>query len=69
MSYASLRDVKLAPRALFKKDHPRAIDQHINYFGGDAGETSVVDPCGEAFLASLDSEEGRAAAFLVEVAS
>ena len=40
------------PRRRFKPDRPRAIDRHIDYFGGTAGWTS--DPCGEALLDCLD---------------
>jgi hypothetical protein len=37
---------------LFKPDHPRAIDQHIDYFGGATEPTSDMeaDVCGEMIL-------------------
>lgn len=60
---------RAARRALFKRDHPRAIDQYINYFGGAAGERTGVDPCGEALLDSFASEEPLPAASIVEVRS
>jgi hypothetical protein len=44
-----------ARELLFKPDHPRAIDRHIDYFGG-ATETlaeSDGDRCGESFLEAL----------------
>ena len=38
---------------LYKSDHPRAIDQHIDFFG-DGGLSDVAgDGCGELFLESL----------------
>jgi hypothetical protein len=41
-----------APDVLFKADRPRAIDQHIDYFGGGPQATPRADedPCGEALL-------------------
>jgi hypothetical protein len=36
---------------LFKADHPREIDRHIAFFGGD--ETATRDMCGEALLDAL----------------
>lgn len=44
----------VAARWLFKRDHPRTIDQYIDYFGGAFAEGRLVDPCGEAFLESLE---------------
>ena len=44
-----------ARELLFKPDHPRAIDQYIDYFGG-AGEAPAEtddDSCGEALLERL----------------
>ncbi len=47
------RDARGVTRAtLFKADHPRAIDLHIDYFGSPRTE-GAADPCGEAFLDSL----------------
>lgn len=37
--------------ALFKADHPRQIDRHIAFFGGD--EPAARDMCGEALLDAL----------------
>jgi hypothetical protein len=49
---------RTARSALFKRDHPRAIDQFINFFGGAAGESTVGgDPCGEALLDAIEPEE------------
>ena len=41
------------PRArdLFKADHPRDIDRHIGFFGGE--DTTRRDMCGEALLDAL----------------
>jgi hypothetical protein len=41
------------PRArdLFKADHPRDIDRHIAFFGGE--DTTRRDMCGEALLDAL----------------
>ena len=44
-----------ARELLFKPDRPRAIDRHIDYFGG-VNETlaeSDDDRCGDAFLEAL----------------
>jgi hypothetical protein len=62
MSHSILaRDIEPTTRtarsALFKRDRPRAIDQFINFFGGAAGESTVGDPCGEALLDAIASEE------------
>jgi hypothetical protein len=49
-------------RSLFKPDRPRAIDQHIDFFGDDGGPAR--DMCGEVLLDALtgapsdDDEEG-----------
>jgi hypothetical protein len=39
----------------FKPDHPRAIDQYIDYFGGADGASTVAgdDVCGETVLERL----------------
>lgn len=43
-----------ARRLFFKADHPRAIDQHIDYFGGAGAAAAVGDElCGEALLERL----------------
>jgi hypothetical protein len=41
---------------LFKADHPRVIDQYIDYFGGASREGDV---CGELLLDLLDSRGSR----------
>ena len=46
MTHASQR-----PQALFKADHPRDIDRHIDFFGRHEGATH--DMCGEALLDAL----------------
>jgi hypothetical protein len=33
----SPREIRLVARGLLKLDRPRAIDRHIDYFGGPAG--------------------------------
>ena len=55
------------PRArdLFKPDHPRDIDRHIAFFGGQ--EATSRDMCGEALLDALtqgssDEDEGTSCA-------
>jgi hypothetical protein len=42
-------------RLFFKPDHPRAIDQHIDYFGGAGGASAAAgdDVCGETLLERL----------------
>jgi len=52
---------RTARRALFKQDHPRAVDQYINYFGGAVGEFTIADPGGEPHLDGLGWEEVRTA--------
>ena len=58
MNHATLIDDRsgfvVAARWLFKRDHPRAIDRYIDYFGGAAAKGKILDPCGEAFLESLE---------------
>jgi hypothetical protein len=58
---ATARAPRTARRALFKRDHPRAVDEYINYFGGALGEFTVADPGGEPFLDGLGREEVRTA--------
>lgn len=60
MAYASARPAQSSPSSarrgvrelLFKPDHPRAIDRHIDYFGGAAepGSDAETDLCGELVL-------------------
>jgi hypothetical protein len=38
---------------LYKADHPRAIDHHIDFFGDGALSDVDCDGCGELFLESL----------------
>ena len=42
-------------RLFFKADHPREIDQYIDYFGGAGGAATVAgdDVCGETLLERL----------------
>lgn len=42
-------------RLLFKADRPRAIDQHIDYFGGasEPPAEDSEDTCGETLLERL----------------
>jgi hypothetical protein len=53
-STAALR-ARDARRLLFKADRPRAIDHHIDYFGGAGGAATASDDdlCGEALLERL----------------
>jgi hypothetical protein len=53
MSHTTRTTEHSQPRArdLFKADHPREIDRHIAFFGGE--ETSTRDMCGEALLDAL----------------
>jgi hypothetical protein len=44
----SSREIRIVARGLLKRDRPRAIDRHIDYFGGPAGQAArLVDPHGE----------------------
>ena len=38
---------------LYKADRPRAIDQHIDFFGDGVTGEAGCDGCGELFLESL----------------
>ena len=38
---------------LYKADHPRAIDQYIDFFGDGVLSDASCDGCGELFLESL----------------
>ena len=43
-----------ARHLFFKADHPRAIDEHIDYFGGAGGASATGDDlCGETLLERL----------------
>jgi hypothetical protein len=44
-------------RVLFKRDHPRAIDEYISYFGGPAAESTIGDPCGEGLLDCFEEKK------------
>lgn len=37
----------VATHGLFKADRPRAIDRHIDYFGGGASWSRPADPLGD----------------------
>lgn len=39
--------------ALYKTDHPRAIDRYIDFFGTGLTRGEVDDRCGELFLETL----------------
>lgn len=44
----SPREIRIAARGLLKRDRPRAIDRHIDYFGGPAGQAAQpVDSHGD----------------------
>ena len=38
---------------LYKADHPRVIDRHIDFFGDGALSDGACDRCGDLFLESL----------------
>jgi hypothetical protein len=43
-----------ARHLFFKADRPRAIDQHIDYFGGAGGASAASDDlCGQTLLERL----------------
>lgn len=51
------RERGLARPLLFKVDHPRSIDRHIDYFGTGAGlPRPASDPCGEGLLDMLGED-------------
>lgn len=54
ITHSAQKPAREARRLFFKPDHPRAIDQYIDYFGG-AGSASAVgdDLCGETLLERL----------------
>ena len=45
-------------RELFKADHPREIDRHIAFFGGQ--DANSRDMCGEALLDALTHDSSNA---------
>lgn len=49
-----VRELAQRARSVFKADHPRDIDGHINFFGD--GGAAARDMCGEAFLDVLMRE-------------
>ena len=52
------RDARGATRLmLFKVDHPRAIDQHIDFFGERPASRAVRPSCGESLVDSLLERE------------
>ena len=52
------RDTRGATRVmLFKVDHPRAIDQHIDFFGEPPATRTVRVSCGESLIESLLERE------------
>ena len=53
MAHASSAHSEVEP-LLFKLDRPRAIDEHIDYFGGGGPRSEAAeDSCGETFLERL----------------
>jgi hypothetical protein len=51
-----LKSKRIAARGLFKLDRPRAIDRHIDFFGGPAGHAArLADACGELLLDGFES--------------
>jgi hypothetical protein len=52
---AAFPRTRKARHLFFKPDHPRAIDQHIDYFGGAGGASAAAgdDLCGETLLERL----------------
>jgi len=42
---------------LFKADHPRAIDQHIDFFGEHRAAPAARLSCGESLIDSLLERE------------
>jgi hypothetical protein len=52
---AAFARTREARRLFFKADHPRAIDQYIDYFGGAGGASAAAgdDVCGETRLERL----------------
>jgi hypothetical protein len=53
MAPAPAREVGSVRPMLYKADYPRAIDRHIDFFGGGAPRGDVTDRCGDLFLESL----------------
>jgi len=50
---AALEAEAEAREVLYKADHPRAIDHHIDFFGDGALSHGTCDGCGDLFLESL----------------
>jgi hypothetical protein len=51
---AAFTRIRESGRLFFKADHPRAIDQHIDFFGGAGGSAAAGDDvCGETLLERL----------------
>ena len=52
---AASRRAREAHRLFFKADHPRSIDQYIDFFGGAGGASAAAgdDLCGETLLERL----------------
>jgi hypothetical protein len=48
------------PAALFKRDHPRAIDRYIDYFGGGLPGVRDGEASGEVVLVTLRQASGGA---------
>jgi hypothetical protein len=48
------RELASRARSVFKADHPRDIDGHINFFG--SGGAPARDMCGEVLLDALIGE-------------
>src|SRR5262245_31127643 len=59
MARSTMEHAQPGARAIFKADHPREIDRHIAFFGGE--DAATRDMCGEALLDALtgrsDDEE------------
>ena len=58
MAHARITHATQKPAArhlFFKADHPRGIDQYIDYFGGAGGASAAADDdlCGETLLERL----------------
>ncbi len=52
------RDARGVARvSLFKVDHPRAIDEHIDFFGEASGSRARRALCGESLIESLLQRE------------
>ena len=57
----SPREIRIVARGLLKRDRPRAIDRHIDYFGGPTGEAArLVGTQGEHGLDGRKAVSGGA---------